>query len=348
MMSSIFKNDEDNVYYNIVIKNDEPNVIEARFNENRVQPILDHPNEYEVAVVRFSVPSYNIPIMFFRNNTGDYVGEFYTITLSFDGVDITKQLQFIQNENPPLYKKETIWNYQEMIDIINVSLKDAFTDLKNIKPLAPPTEAPFFTYDAKTKLISLYAQQLYDTNGVPTIEIFCNDTLFRLFPTFQVKEDESLGIDKLQQFLVKDNKLNSTTYNGSPYYIMEQESETLYLWYDFQSIAFETNNIPVNPEFLPAQNNVISRIITDFEPLSDDPSRQIFQFFPQGPLRYYDLRSAYPLKAIDLIVRWIDKERRSYPLYLSRGDLLTTKILFRKKSERVLREALTTNQEEEN
>ena len=46
------------------------------------------------------------------------------------------------------------------------------------------------------------------------------------------------------------------------------------------------------------------------------------------------------MSAIDLNVVWIDKDRISYPVYLSRGDLLTCKLLFKRKGARILAEAI--------
>ena len=356
-MSSYYeKNGDENVYYNIVIENNSPKDIDqalvpALFSENRVQPILDNPCDYELAVVRFSVPAYTIPIMFFRNDEGDYKDEFYSVTLSYDGHDENERLQFIPNDDgTPLYGKPAIWFYQELLDSLNNALALAFTNMKLAKPASPPTEAPFMTFDPVTQLFSFYAEKLYDINGAPTIEIFFNPILFKLFSTLRANERDIAVkpyYEKNFQIVVSDDKLNSSTYNGKDYYIMKQSNDTLYLWNDFQSIVFETNTIPINPEFLPSQNNVIRRIITDFEPLSDTPSHQVVQYYPQGPLRYYYLKSNYPINAIDMRVLWGDTRRKTYPVLLTTTDILTCKLLFRKKGDRILHNLLRDKDEEE-
>ena len=361
MSNGFNKDDDSNIYYNIIIEhrgniNGVRKLKRATFSENRVQPILNNPNDYEVGVVRFTVPTYEIPIMFFKDGTGDYAPPtvptplFYSVTLSFDGEDITYQLVHVANEFPTtLYGKPAIWYVQEMIDIMNTGLLSAYNALKLAKPLAPPTEAPFFTYDSVTKLITLYAEDTYSLNpAVPldTIKIYCNSTLFKLIESLESIEDNSLPPNKEFQLLVKNNKLNTATLGGTNYITMTQESETLFLWNDFQSIAFETNTIPVNPEFLPSQNNVIRRIITDFEPLNSDPSPQVIQYFPQGPIRYYDLKSNYPLSSIDLNIVWIDNLRKSYPVYLEVGDIITCKLLFRKRISKNISEVFRREDEE--
>ena len=85
-------------------------------------------------------------------------------------------------------------------------------------------------------------------------------------------------------------------------------------------------------ELLPTQYNNSVAVLTDFEPIVAEPSRETIQFFPQGPLRFYDLRSEYPLTDIDLSIKWVDKRDNTYPLYLSSGDSFTVKLLFRLKS----------------
>ena len=49
-------------YYNINIYNDTNDVIECKYSANMIVPLLDKPNQYEVSVVRASVPLDGIPI----------------------------------------------------------------------------------------------------------------------------------------------------------------------------------------------------------------------------------------------------------------------------------------------
>jgi hypothetical protein len=338
---NIVKDGEDNVYYNVRVYNPDNTLIKAEFSEIRVQPILEDPSQYELAVVRFKVPALTIPIFLWpKLESGVEDNDYYKITFSFGGVDYTQGLEFIPNAvGPPLYGP-SIWNYQEFINIINVGFEKCFysdypTNTVLRFPGAPPTEPPFMTYDAETTLCSIYAEQTYESQTTtPTIDMFFNIplyTLFPSFPTFDFTEDP-----KTYQVLIKNTKTNSTTYNGLPYFINEQEYTTLFLWNSFQSIVFESDRIPVESEYLPSQTNVTRRVITDFEPLESVNNRQAFQFYPQGPLRYYDLKSNYPLRNIDIRVFWEDREGNTYPVYVDQGEIFSLKILFRKKRELAL------------
>ena len=326
-------NGDDNVYYNIRISDTEENNV-AQFSSERVQPILQNPSHYELAVARFTVPATKLPIMFFKTGNaadGYDPDEKYTLTMSFDGLDVVETLIHIPTEFPKaLYGKPTIWSYQDFLDSLNLAFINVFNTLKTAKPLAPPTAPPFMIFNQTTERFSLYAPQEYDI-ATNTIKIYFNKELARLFDTFQNIYDNTLPINKRWQYIVKNNNLNTTQHNGQPYYIMYQDSETLYLWNEIQSIQFETNSIPVNPEFMPFQTNVIRQILTDFEPESTSPSRQVIQFYPQGEMRYYDLKSNYPLKRIDLNVSWTDRKGNTQPIYVSDEDPLTVKLKFRKK-----------------
>tara|TARA_R110002126_G_scaffold45043_3_gene127925 strand:- start:259 stop:1218 length:960 start_codon:yes stop_codon:yes gene_type:complete len=313
----------DNVYYNIRI-NSETSQGRAFYDENRVAPILNNPSEYELAIERFRIPATDIPIFIWK---GD---DYFKVTMSYNGIDVTEPLVFIPNISVPDTYGDAIWNYQELIDILNVALSNAYTAINIASPGSSPTEAPFLTYDADTQLLTFNAEQLYDTNGVPTIDIYFNSPLYLLVPSFQTFSNSQIPL-KEYQIIVKNNLNNITTIGGKAYYSTKQEYNTLSLWNDLVSIAFETDSVPVSAEKQGDQKNVVKRIMTDFEPLEDINNRQAFQFYPQGPLRFYDMNSIYPLSRIDLKVYWVDKNDKSYPIFINENEVLTVKILFRKK-----------------
>jgi len=316
---------EDYIYYNIKISNEADNFypVPAIYSENRTNVILNNPSEYELSVVRFRIPGIEIPIMYWKDNK-------WSITLSYDGLDVTEILQFISNGN----EDKSIWNYQEFLDSVNQALLTAFNTLKTAKPGAPPTEAPFFTFDAPTGLISLNAEQTYDTTSVtPTIEFYMNQPLFALFSAFENYNTQSLLVpEKSHKMTIKNNYNNTASINNLPYYSTKQSYSTLFLFNDLVSFVFESDSIPLNQEKMSGQKDNVQRIITDFEPLSSVNDRSAFQFFPRGPLRYYDLKSDYPLSKIDVKVYWVDKDNVKRLIYIPSDDVLTIKLMFKKKT----------------
>jgi hypothetical protein len=357
--------DTNNVYYNIrIVNRGDPSAVgqsqfsQAVYNVNRTSAILENPNDYELAVVRFSLPASNIPIMVWgdqpydkKTNPSSKVDK-YVISMSFDGADVSKVLNFIPNSSGNDFYGDTIWNYQEIIDIINVAFLECFNDLKVLKPLAPPSSAPYMIYTATTRLCTLFAPQTYDIGNPaippappPTIQVYFNSALYTLFPSLPSFEQEELE-PLSHQLIIKNNFNNSTTIGGTPYYFMEQEYSTLALWNDFSKIVFETDTIPVEPEYQPSQNDTTRRLITDFEPVEDINNREQIQYFGTGWKRYYDLRSHYPLKSIDIKAYWEDNDGKLYPIYIGSDEALTMKILFRKKITKQL-EALNDKQDDD-
>jgi hypothetical protein len=328
----------DNIYYNIKILNDteqdDANFKIAKYSVNRTVPILENPSEYELAVIRFKVPAGLIPIHIFKPNE-------WVITLSFDGLDVVQPLLHIVNKLPidgDFEFGDAIWSYQEFADMMNIAFSTAYTTLKAAKPAAPPTEAPFVTYDGVTKLYTLNAEKLYDET-TNTIAIQMNYDLYSVVTSWEGARNlipPPYINEKFMRIQVKDNFNNSATIGGKAYFTFQQEYTTLALLNSFVSIVFESDSIPVESELLPAQVNNTRQIITDFEPLDGVNDHQSFQFYPQGPLRYYSLKSAYPLSRIDLRVYWTDRAGNEYPILINREEVLTVKLAFRRKQSRQL------------
>ena len=70
-MSNQLQDNEDHIYYNIDIRKGVENAgqqFQAVFNETRVEPILNKPSDYDLSVVRFSIPSQSIPIFLWKEN----------------------------------------------------------------------------------------------------------------------------------------------------------------------------------------------------------------------------------------------------------------------------------------
>lgn len=327
----------DNIYYNVRINNNIPlSSMPIVFSENRVQPILTNPNDYELAVVRFKISTLGLPIMIWASQPA------MSVTISYGPDNYTTPLTFIPNGTAGSVYGEAIFNFQEFIDIINSALLASFTAMKTAHPVAPQTQAPFLEIDHTTNLINLLAEQSYANPPVVAnnVNIYMNEELYFFFPSLQ--SFASSDPITTYRLVVKDRVINGSTFLGQPYYTMASDFPVFALWNDYQSISFESNTIPIVPENQPAQTNVITSLITDFEPLEQENNRTAFQYFPQGPLRYYSLSSHYPLTQIDVRVYWQDKFGRSFPLYLPFGELCTIKILFRKKSVREFEDAFGT------
>lgn len=320
----------DNLYYNVNIFNeDEPIGKLAKFSENRVTPILTDPSLYEFATVRFSVPSIKIPLLFFKDN-------FYFIKLrdTVSGTEVQKFLVYTPNSVPSLnlyanIGKQPIFDYSEMTVALNNALSDAFDDLLIAEPAIPATEAPFFTYDAPSELFSLNAEKVgYDDEVVGTVEIILSATIFSLYTNLQ---DFFLTATETK-LRVYDTFNNSTTFNAKDYYEMQQSQPSLELFAEISKVQLLSSSIPVRQELQGTQKDIKERVLTDFN-ISGTPDKGVISFFPQGPLRYYDLLSNYPMKQIDCQFRWVSKSGESFEIFIPEGESATAKFQMRLKLE---------------
>jgi hypothetical protein len=315
-------------YFNIAITKDIENQGVAIYNENRVTSILDKSDDYEVSLIRFSIPSYNIPIFLWRED--------FSVSLTYNSVIFTTPVIFVSNGNDILKNDKAVYDYQDFIDMINVAIETAFNNFVaspiyvTIPIEARPTEAPILVYESSNGIISIYSQPQYSITKSLPIKLYFNTTLFTYFPAFQNYGDERDPV-LAHYFKIKDNGNNLEIVNGAPYIRLSQEYKDLFLWNDFQGIIFETDNIPVDSEMLGTQKNITRKVLIDFEPISEINDQSIIQFSPQASLKLYDLISSVELRKIDLRIFWSAKSGKTFPLLIDDDGILTIKILFKKK-----------------
>ena len=100
--------EQNNIYFNITTKAGDRSIFQ--FDENRVQPVLNDPSEYELAVVRFTVPVDSIPVQNWKNDK-------YKIGIEYNGTLIEKFVQFLPyaTDGKPFYPNTIgqIWSYQQ-------------------------------------------------------------------------------------------------------------------------------------------------------------------------------------------------------------------------------------------
>lgn len=330
---------DDVIYYNISIPNNTEDRLLAKYNQILQVPILDNPSLYFLSIVRYSVPGQAIPVLYFTANT-------YYVTLSYNGNDYTTPLIYPTGLNT-LLNDNSIYAYQQIIDMINVAFATSFLNLISSNT-PPPTEPPYMTYDASSNLCSLYCQQRYDpiVAGSPTIEIYMNNVLYYFFDNFVVTQtgiqsasfkDYRFIIKNLYNNAITSDPNNPNISGTNPYYKNIQEYSTLYNFVNLQSIAFTSCLFQTAPEYIPTtENQIVSgeKILTDFEPLQEGgPS--IFR----GYLQYYaslyrliNLTANTAIRAIDIQIFYKDNLGNTYPLYIPRGQSVSIKLMFVKKS----------------
>lgn len=299
------------------------------FNETRVSAILNDPSLYEMAIVRFTVPTTYMPITTVTDEITD------DVVMSFDGLDVVESFSAnLRQTSSPADDPIAIWTYQQAFDALNLCMLNAFTALKLAKPAAPPTSAPYWVFDGATGLATLIAETAYSDPTDPvkfnanTIQLTYSYPMTKLIDSIDTFVDREASYGKTHTLIIKDQKNNLVAGN----YEMRQQYPTIGNWNVVTQIAFETS-IPVQAELLPGQGDQVRRILTDFEPERDTPTRQAaYQFFPRGPLRWYPLNSSTPLSRISVYPKWIDDVGGVHPIYMGWYDYFSMKMEFRLKA----------------
>lgn len=363
--------DTDHFYYNVVIPhNDQTNPGSgsiAQFLDTRSQALVQNPSEWEMAIIRFQVPTSSIPIHVFVPNV-------YSLELSFGAFDSGQVFLIYTPDNslapPPTgtVNQLFIYSYQQWVDMINTALATAFTNLGANVP-AGATSPPYLIYDSTTNLISMVLQQAYVVTqsnfNTANLNIYFNTSMQTFFPSFRWffhGYNQSLGKD--YSLVIKNNFNNLAGNNveahpvvppmvptgtpgaGTSAYIMTEEFPSLFAWNAPQSIVFISNGVPFRQEYLTQSQTITSGqvssasnaqlpILTDFIPVVSPGGfdwRTNIQFFNQGEYRLIDMKGDNPLYNFDISIFWQDNFQVLYPIILQPHEVATIKILFRKKN----------------
>jgi hypothetical protein len=370
----LHRNTEANhVYYNVRVQNGDPSgqnkVCEYR--ETRNVPIIDMPQDYFLTCVRFQVPTSTIPLLIVPiqpyPNT-DVSKTIYSVSLSYGGK--TAQQYVIWNPNEKLSKtsyyispkrqitKDTPFtnasdsyyycrSYLHMMNLVNTAFAAAFTALGGMTTLPVGATAPYYTYDAPTKLFTLNAQKAnYDVTNPSYIAIYINNDLYTLFGAMNhvvINNNNSDEEDK--QILIKDEGNN--TVNGIINY--SQEFSTLVGWVGFKSIVITSGTLPVIDEGIPTSQDYFSntnvnangqpsflKIVSDYDALFDDLGGadfvNSFQYTSTSEYRLIDLVGTQPITTFDLKVWWVDQFGGLHELLITPNESATFKFLFRRKA----------------
>lgn len=155
----------DYVYYNFLLYNDTDTNKIAEFNETREDAIIKDASDWDLAVVRFSIPSTTIPIFVWKPNlyylglgTNDGAGGIKMLTIE---VELTIKNQIVPNGNNT---ENYVYNYQLWIDNLNAAMRALYINVNNGVPTpAGIDRRPIFYYNSPDDFGILFPE--YDDAG---------------------------------------------------------------------------------------------------------------------------------------------------------------------------------------
>jgi hypothetical protein len=243
------------MYYDIVIANthsineEEPYF---RFNEKRSMPLLEHPENYKLSIVRFMCDTHSLPLMqptimdqtdqnkYFPDDT-DFNRTIYSITIEKNGVDrIQQYLTFapqdtsvtqpanFNEDGTPDYKSGyyNIYSYEHFVSMCNNAIKDILgSELAGLMFNYPVDEPlPSLMYDSNSKKISLQASTyLWNSNDENDYKIYVNTALYRLLNSMPAQYANVRDVGWSRNYLIDTYNhannivtvINYQTLNGS-------------------------------------------------------------------------------------------------------------------------------------
>lgn len=362
---------DDRIYYNVVMPY-RPTVMNTSpmiYQEELSQALLTNPSDYYLSIVRFTIPTQNIPIFIAQvrpfPNT-DLNSLIYSVTLTWNGFTSGQTfLQYLTTSPNALQSRPLtmdhpeadktpyyyVFTYTQFLLMINNALQTAFTALGTASGGTLPigSTAPFFIFDEINNRISLIAQNThYNVSNVTPIKIFVNNYLFSFLDGIAVQNfGFNLPTGEDFQFLVRNehNNFYNTPDTCPPpcpptYLIMTQQYDTLTNWNSFKSLVLTSNLLPIKSEYVPRadfinQGQINTRgILKDFEPLLElgPEARTQVQYQLQSPYQLINLTNNIPLTKIDIAVYWSDQFGNLNLLTIPFNQIVTIKLIFIKKS----------------
>jgi len=302
--TSNLSHENDIIYHNIYVSNNTKTSLPINFYENRPAPILARASDYNMSVIRFTLPLTDNYIFEFIDNN------WFLSLRYYDGVvykNFQQYIQYIPIVNPNYIQAtatKKVWQYHNFIKSINNAIALAVTDLNTTESKTIISNQPFLKLDIVTKLVS-YIADVNNISGSNAVQLFMSEKLFNFFESLimdtfmilnlpigvsggQPDPSSATNLGPGQEYA---NGLSNQTFNSSivsgnngvngvtsPTYsanILPQEYPTLFNWNEFRGIAFLSSNIPVGGDVFSVSNidgSAIQdatapqyKILTDFE-----------------------------------------------------------------------------------
>ena len=279
------KNNGPNVsYYTLSMTNNTLSPAPLQITQTSDQPIIDNPNDYEMSIVRFTVPGQSLPIFKFilDPTESDPLQSNYAIGIIYNNggtkVGFAETLDYLPSrtdrENPTKIDYN-VYSYEIFIKMINNSFSKVFDDFNTAFPQANRNK-PFIKFDSVTGLLSVNLNNYWSVtpvsgayttsnDGLPEIQngeaqIWINSALYTYLRGFNwyfcelaygtyplTVENIVLSLNyMLYPIDISPDPTPSTTV-----YPICQQFSTLGSWNDVVSIVVSTAAIPVIRESFP-------------------------------------------------------------------------------------------------
>lgn len=351
-----------------VLYKDDNNPQWATTNLYSNQIIINNPDDYVGSIVRFGFSGFNIPVigpLLIQTPVTDINKCIYSFTMEYNGIKSNQTFYVFQpqivNQNVPSNNTPLqtfsggyyfLFDYDRIVQIMNVALSSALANLKTKSGTGNIAAAntPFFDYDSKTQLISLYSDSTYFDMGSSTdlIKIFFNAPSYvfmEAIPYDNFSNTDPTGCDNVIN-IYNNHMINikqiTVPSNYNAIVTSQQFVSVSYMSY-LKNITIKTT-MPINKESFnnvlntgisQQQPTVYQSILTDFLPDISQPQAGIssYKFIYNTPslYKFFTFNTNNPLTDVSLEFSWNDTIGNEYPLIIQKGQSTLVKFMFIKK-----------------
>ena len=339
--------------------------VPATYNVTYDQAILDNPRDYFMAVVKFSIPLQNVPLIIFPVNPNSGFTQVSPIEV---GVSTTASpyTQFVENliwvprnllpqpvnQNNPNKQIVTdyyyLFDYDHFADLVTTALVTAWT---NAGSPGGAIAEPYFFWDSDSNKFKWGTTIDFPDAGYT---IIYNQNFKSLVKGFHDIFDEgyyrlvitpspglvpsgkgipqNTGTPAAPAGPAWDSRLfyPLNTIFISPSYVPLDYFNSL------RRIVITSNSLPAQKEYFPVAGerqtgipNTLG-VISDFQvDIQNFPGAQTgIALFDAEIYRLIDLVSDHPMRKIDLALFWLDRFNNLYPIFLTVGESINIKLGF--------------------
>ena len=256
--------------------------------------------------------------------------------------------------------------YATFVDIMNTALTTSYNAFNAAHP-GIHNSAVYVQYDEVTGLFGIVAEASYATAANPA-GVFFDALLYRYIDTVDgdfFGFDQPGGKDYQITFKIKPGQQNAWSFGNHyagvvpnvqtdppDYIIMQQETDSRYLWSNIKKIQIATNSISVREEYMPygsfpqqftnqnfanfnqARKSILSNV--DYNYGAPNPTVQSSLardiYYDPKFYKYIDLLSDDPLTNINLEMFYVTEDGRTLTLNLPSKAAAEISLVFRRKT----------------
>lgn len=351
----------EHIYYDVVMPAqytapNYPNGTAAE-QDQRNSPILLQPSDYELSILRLTIPGGTIPLkimeMLFNPATPANINNtIYSVQMVGPAnTSLERYVQWVTQDSTArfpdtLVAGQTVYpDYADYYSLrsldlwctmLNTALALAFADLTGKTSVV----APFFAFDGATELFTLYMQST--SISTDNIRIFFNVPLANMFgstlPLRRLSPAPSGNVG--YQLASALSIVNIVTLGTGPPrdYITFKQSYSNVNTSDFMSLAsiLVTSDLATRLQFEPSATNYSANqssvnqqrnILTNFG-ITNGNVRQDITYVPTAEYRRMEMLSSSPMYGGSMAVLWQDTLGNLYPIRVPAGKAANMLLLF--------------------